>query len=31
MLYICTLAFTLLLVGGSIVFVATGNHSRNPK
>ena len=31
MIYIGTLAFTLLLVAGSVVFVATGKHSGNTK
>jgi hypothetical protein len=31
MLYIGMLAFTLLLVGGSVVFVATGNRSKRTK
>ncbi len=31
MLYIGMLALTLLLVAGSIAFVATGNHSKLPK
>jgi hypothetical protein len=29
MLYIGTLAFTLLLVAGSVVFVATGNRPKH--
>jgi hypothetical protein len=31
MLYIGTLCFTLLLVGASILFVATGNRSKRLK
>jgi hypothetical protein len=31
MLYIGTLAFTLLMVAGSIGFVASGNHSKRTK
>lgn len=31
MLYIGTLAVTLFLVAASVLFVATGNHTKHPK
>ena len=31
MLYVGMLAFTLLMVAGSVFFVATGNHSKRSK